>query len=205
MHDTSFNSLSGGMSLKRSIPRKSVIFSICIAVCGLFLLTVKNGIAADKGALLCLIGAFFYAIYIITLDRIAKKDDTLLISIIQLGAVSLLGAVFMLLFETPSLPETSLQWGAVVCLGLVCTAYGFVVQPIAQKYVAPERIGLIFSLEPVFSAILSFIFLQEILEIRGYTGAALIFFSVILSEIIKSTSRLSSDSDDKYVLSEKTR
>lgn len=59
--------------LRRSIPQKSVIFSICLALCGLFLLTAKNGITAEKGALLCLMGAFFYAIYIIVLDKIAKK------------------------------------------------------------------------------------------------------------------------------------
>lgn len=172
--------------LRRSIPQKPVIFSICLALCGLFLLTAKNGITADKGALFCLMGALFYAIYIIVLDKIVKKDDTLLISVIQLGIASLLGIVCMLLFETPALPETPLQWGAIICLGLICSAYGFMVQPIAQKYAAPERIGLIFSLEPVFSALLSFIFLHEILEIQGYVGAALIFTAVILSEVMKS-------------------
>lgn len=172
--------------LRRSIPQKSVIFSICLALCGLFLLTAKNGITADKGALLCLMGAFFYAIYIIVLDKITKKDDTLLISVIQLGIASLWGTVCMLLFETPALPETPLQWGAIICLGLICSAYGFMVQPIAQKYAAPERIGLIFSLEPVFSALLSFSFLHEILEIQGYVGATLIFTAVILSEVMKN-------------------
>ena len=132
-----------------------------------------------------LMGAFFYAIYILVLDKIAKKDDTLLISIIQLGVASLLGTICMLLFETPSLPKTPVQWGAVICLGLICSAYGFIVQPIAQKYAAPERIGLIFSLEPVFSAILSYIFLHEILEVQGYVGAAMIFLSVLLSEVVK--------------------
>lgn len=172
--------------LRRSIPQKPVIISIFLALCGLFLLTTKNGVTADKGALLCLMGAFFYAIYIVVLDKIVKKDDILLISVIQLGVTFLLGAVCMLLFETPTLPETPTQWGAIIGLGLICSAYGFVVQPIAQKYAAPERIGLIFSLEPVFSAFLSFIFLHEILEIQGYVDAILIFTAVILSEIMKS-------------------
>ena len=92
----------------------------------------------------------------------------------------------MLLFEMPSLPKNPVEWGAVIGLGLVCSAYGFVVQPIAQKYASPEKIGLIFSLEPVFSAVLSFIFLHEILEIRGYVGAILILASVILSEKLSS-------------------
>ena len=48
----------------------SVILSVCLALCGLFLLTAESGITADKGALLCLMGAFFYAIYILVLDKI---------------------------------------------------------------------------------------------------------------------------------------
>lgn len=176
--------------LERTIPEKSVIISICIAICGLFLLTAKNGVALDKGAWLCLMGAFFYAVYIIVLDKIAKKEDSFLISIIQLGTASVLGAVFTCLFETPSLPETPAEWGAVFCLGLVCSAYGFVVQPIAQKYAPPEKIGLIFALEPVFSAVLAFIFLHEILEIREYAGAALVLLSVIFSEMVSANGKL---------------
>ena len=172
--------------LSRTLPAKSVIVSICVATFGLFLLTAKDGVALDKGALLCLMGAFFYAIYIIVLDKIAKKEDAFLISIIQLGVASALGMAFMFLVEVPSLPKTSLEWGAVACLGLLCSAYGFVIQPIAQKYASPERIGLIFALEPVFSAILSFLFLHEILEPRGYIGAILILTSVILSEKLAS-------------------
>lgn len=170
--------------LERTFPAKPVIASICMATCGLFLLTAKDGVALDKGALLCLMGAFFYAVYIIVLDKIAKKEDAFLISIIQLGVASALGAIFMVLLETPSLPETPLEWGAVICLGLVCSAYGFIVQPIAQKYASPEKIGLIFALEPVFSAVLSFLFLHEILEVRGYVGAILILISVVLSEMM---------------------
>ena len=125
--------------LKRKLPEKSMVASICIAICGLFLLTATDGLALDKGALLCLMGALFYAIYIIVLDKIAKKEDAFLISIIQLGVASALGAVAMCLFETPSLPTRPVEWGAVIGLGLVCSAYGFVVQPIAQKYAREDR------------------------------------------------------------------
>lgn len=168
--------------LKRRLPNRSVILSIFLAIIGLYLLTVKDTFALNRGSAYCLLAAMFYAIYIIVLDRIAKNEDTFLISIIQLGVASLLGSLFMLGVETPSLPETPGQWGAIISLGLICSAYGFVVQPIAQRYTSPEKIGLIFSLEPVFSAILSYIFLHEVLNVRGYIGAALIFSGVVLSK-----------------------
>ena len=175
--------------LKRTLPSKTIVISILLSVAGLFLLTAKNGIVFDTGAAYCLTGAFFYAVYIIVFARLAKGNDTLLISIIQLGVASLTGAVFMFLSETPSLPATPTQWGAILGLGLICSAYGFVVQPIAQRYTTPEKIGLIFSLEPVFSALLSWLFLHEILGFKGYMGAILIFAAVIFTELSRKTAR----------------
>ncbi|WDV09338.1 DMT family transporter [Lysinibacillus irui] len=169
--------------LKRILPNKSIVFSVLLVIVGLYLLTVKDTITLDEGAVYCLFTALFYAIYIIILDRIAKKENTLLISIIQLGVDSLLGVLFMLCFETPTLPQTTVQWGAILGLGIFCSAYGFLIQPIAQRYTSSERIGLIFSLEPLFAAIISFIFLHEILDIKGYIGATLIFSGVVYSQL----------------------
>lgn len=172
--------------LRRKLPNKSIVFSTLLAIVGLFLLTMRDSFGLDKGAVYCLLAALFYAIYIVVMDKIAKKEDTLLISIIQLGVAVLLSVVFMLFFEKPTLPQTSAQWGAILGLGIICSAYGFVVQPIVQRYTSPEKIGLIFSLEPVFSALLSFLFLHEVLSIKGYIGAALILSGIVLSKSIKA-------------------
>ena len=171
---------------KRKLPDRTIIINVCLVTIGLYFITVQGNVAVNAGSVYCLFGAFSYAVYIIVLDKISKKSDTLLISIIQLGVASILGMTFMLLLEKPSLPATPGQWAAIICLGLVCSAYGFIVQPIAQKYTSPERIGLIFSLEPVFSAILSYIFLHETLQLRGYLGAALVFCGVVSSKLYKN-------------------
>ena len=172
--------------LRRRAPERLVVVSTILASIGLFLLTARDGFSLDKGAALCLMGALFYAIYIVVQDRIAKGEDAFLISILQLGVASLLGLLASFLFEVPTLPQSPATWGAVVYLGLICSAYGFVVQPIAQKHAAPERIGLIFSLEPVFSALLSFLFLHEVLAGINYLGGGLIFLAVVLPELIKT-------------------
>lgn len=169
--------------IHRRLPRTGVALSILIVLAGLFLLTVTTKVNLDFGALYGLLGALGYAIHIILFDWIAKHDDPFPISIIQLGVASLWGAVLMILIETPAWPATALQWGAVLILGLVCGGYGFIVQPLAQKHADPATIGIIFSLEPVFSALLSYVFLHEILSSRGYLGAVLIFVGVILANL----------------------
>ena len=53
-------------------------------------------------------------------------------------------------------------------------------QPIAQKYTTVESTGFLFSLEPVFSAIFAFIFLNENMGEQGYFGAWLILLGVLV-------------------------
>nr|WP_240381131.1 EamA family transporter [Bacillus mycoides] len=44
----------------------------------------------------------------------------------------------------------------------------------AQKYTTSTHTGLIFSLEPVFSALFAYVFMNELLPLKGYIGAVLI-------------------------------
>lgn len=74
-----------------------------------------------------------------------------------------------------------MQWGSIMGLALICSAYGFVLQAVIQKYVTTESTGFMFSLEPIFSAIFAFTFLQERLETNGYVGAVLIFLGVFIA------------------------
>lgn len=67
------------------------------------------------------------------------------------------------------------------------SAYGFVVQTVVQQYTTPENTGFLFSLEPIFAAIFSFIFLHEKLTEMGYLGAIFILAGVFTAIDAKST------------------
>jgi len=150
---------------------------------GIGLLTIKDTFEIETASILCLFGAFLYAIHIIVTNTLTKKSDALLLGIFQLGFAALYGAVFSFILETPSLPATTVEWIAVLGLALICSAFGFVVQPIAQQYTTPERTGILFALEPVSSALCGFLFLQEILKLEGYIGAFLVLCGVFISAI----------------------
>jgi len=65
------------------------------------------------------------------------------------------------------------------CLSL---ALAFAVQAWAQQYTPPTHAALIFSLEPVFAWITSFLFLGERLGSRAAVGAVCILAGVLISE-----------------------
>lgn len=175
------------MILTRKKPRTKVMLGTILAMIGIAFLTIQESFTFDFSAALCIIGAFLYAWHIILTDRFTHKVDGLLLGVYQLGFTSLYGLAASLIFKTPSLPVGAAEWGAILGLALICSAFGFVMQSIAQKHTTPEHTGLLYALEPVFSAIFAFLFLREILAFRGYIGAALVLCGILIPNIKSPT------------------
>jgi len=57
------------------------------------------------------------------------------------------------------------------------------VQTVQQQYTAASHVGLIFTLEPVFSAVIAYLFAGERLAPQGYLGALLMLASLVLMEV----------------------
>ena len=85
--------------------------------------------------------------------------------------------------ERPHLPQSPKIWAAAVFLGLFCSGVAFVIQAVAQQYTTASHVGVIFTLEPVFSGIVAFVFAGEKLLPRGYAGAALMLLSLLVIEV----------------------
>lgn len=171
------------MIITRKKPLLPIVVGTIFTMTGIALLTIKNSFVLETGSAFCVLGAFFYALHIIITNKLTHKAEGLLLGIFQLGFTGLYGFIFSMIFEHLVLPSNNIEWIAVLGLALICSALGFVMQPIAQKYTTPERTGLLFSLEPVFSAIFAYIFLNEILQIKGYIGAVLVLCGVFISSI----------------------
>lgn len=71
-------------------------------------------------------------------------------------------------------------------LALFCTGFAFVVQTVQQQYTTASHVGLIFTLEPLFSAVVAYFLADEVLTARGYVGAALMMSSLVLMELLPS-------------------
>ena len=168
--------------ITRKLPSKKIGSGVLIVTTGLALLLIGDDFTIAPGAFYCLVAALLYAIHIIVTNRFVREvDDALQLGIYQLGFTTLFATIGTFLFETPVLPNSAIHWFAILGLALICSAYGFVMQPIAQKYTTPESAGFLFSLEPIFSAILACIFLHENMGLQGYLGAILILAGVLIA------------------------
>ncbi|WP_100486766.1 DMT family transporter [Sporolactobacillus pectinivorans] len=169
--------------LFRFKPELKMIVGVALSLIGIGLLTWNGRLAPESGDLYCVLGALANAVYIILADRFTKRVNSVALSIWQMGFTGILALLISMIIEVPRIPDTMGSWISVLGLGILCSAAGYMMQTVAQKYTTSTHAGLIFTLEPVFAALFAYIFTGETLSMRGYAGAGLVLISIIIMEI----------------------
>ena len=171
-------------AISRKPPSKRSIICAIITLAGVGLLTLKGGkVSLGTGEVLCICSAITYASVIILTDRFSRKADALIIGIMQVGFLALFATVGSFAFETPCLPQGGREWGAILVLALVCTCFGFTLQPVAQRYVSTEIAGQFCALNPLTASILGIVFLDERLGVYGIIGAVMILSGILIQNL----------------------
>lgn len=174
--------------IEKKLPSRPVAIAIICTMIGISILTLNSTFTFQIGDLFCLLTAVAYSIYIILNGYFTKSVDSLAFGIYQMGFATIISGILCLLFETPQIPTTSSAWIAVLGLGILCSAFGFIGQTVAQQYTSPTLTGLIFSLEPIFAAIFAVIFLGESITTKLIIGGLFIFGGNIIAQLEQFTS-----------------
>jgi drug/metabolite transporter (DMT)-like permease len=72
----------------------------------------------------------------------------------------------------------------VLYTSLLATIITTTLQTKYQKYTTPSKAGIIFSLEPIFAAIVAYFLLSEKISNFGYIGCIFIFCGLLISEMM---------------------
>ena len=169
---------------------------IVTAFLGLFFMTVppgRQGIAdfanINAGDLLSLACAIAFAFQIILIGRASQRFPFEQIAVLQMATAALLTAMATPLLEYPHLELAPTVVTAILVTGILGTAVAFTVQAWAQQFTPATHAALIFTLEPVFAWLTSFMVLKERLGIRAGAGALLILAGVLVSELLGNVAR----------------
>ena len=128
--------------LYKKLPGKLTVISTGMAMLGVVLLALGQG-ELSGGFTWGLAAGLCYAAAIIVTERLSHGSTaTLGIGIVQVGTMGVLSFLAMLLTETPQLPQSGSQWLMLAMLIIVCTGFGFTLQPMAQSHVSAARAGL---------------------------------------------------------------
>ena len=173
----------------KKAPGKKLTFVVILCFIGIALLTLGDDFSINmehlKGDLLCLMCAVAYAADLLLTEKAVSHEevDAYNLGVFQLGVTGALNLIMALIVETPQAPHTMEVWSAVIFLSVFCTGVAFVLQPVAQQYTTASHVGVIFTLEPVFAAVVAYFFAGEILSFKAYLGAALMLASIFIMEI----------------------
>ena len=172
---------------KKAGAKLTLVVIMCFV--GIALMTLKDDFSINtenlRGDMLCLMCAVAYAVDLILTERAVSHEevDAYLLGVFQLGVTGILNFMLAFIFETPHFPETAGVWGSVIFLSVFCTGIAFVLQPVAQQYTTASHVGVIFTLEPVFAAIVALVFAHEVLSVKAYIGALLMLARIFVMEI----------------------
>ena len=169
--------------IKEKVSRNSIIGAF-FALIGLWFLNYTNSFSFNFGDFLVLLCAFSFAMHIISVGLYIKKLDYVLLVIVQLATVSILSLFLAVIFERPALNLSysfNVWWG-IIFMGVFATAFAFYMQNRFQRYSTATKTAIIFSGEPIFSAIFAYFLLGEKVGLIAWIGGLLIIFGMIISQ-----------------------
>jgi drug/metabolite transporter (DMT)-like permease len=156
--------------------------SLALALLGLIVLVglPGQGTINPYGAVLALGAAIVYALYIPVMDHLQRGVNVYATSFaVCLGcAVLLTGYAAVrgeLLFVQPAA-----SWLAMIVLGVVCTAFTFVLFFKALPVLGPVRTAISLTVEPFFAAILAHLVLDQPITLAVLLGGSLICMAVVV-------------------------
>lgn len=131
----------------------------------------------------------FFSLYIIQMDRVGVEIPIRVSVFYQsfvagfFALVSVIGLHFTGIEEAKINPNMRLIPG-VLYNALLASVLTTFLQTKFQHYVSPTRVGIIFSLEPVFSSIIAFLLLGETSGPIRIAGCTIVFGGLLLAELI---------------------
>jgi len=161
------------------------------AVVGLYFLTVPiEGLARlNRGDILTFVAAALYAVHIILVGDYTQRHSHGALSVLQVAACAGLAWVSTGFLATtgwdPARFDASRELfiGIAIC-AVFATAAAFSIQLWAQQYTTPSHAAIIFTLEPVFAVITSYLVIGERLNTRSIIGAIFVLGGILIAELL---------------------
>ncbi len=170
---------------RRQKPTRLQGLSAALAVAGMWLLT-GGASGFNIGDALTLVAAAAYSAHLIFTDKYVKAEaDPVLLVFHQFWMVSALSFAIALLSGSSLAVAGVNAWGVILFLAVFPTLTAFFIQMLAQRHSEPFKVGIIFTLEPVFAALFAWTWGgEEFVPVKA-AGGLLIVSGMLIGELSK--------------------
>ena len=158
--------------------------SVAIAVCGLYLLCMRNGFGGvERSDMVLLLCAVLFSFQIMAVNHYGPQVDGVRLSLRQFFVVAVESSVAALLLEHPAPAEFAVNAVPLLYCGVMSSGVAYTLQILGQRDMNPAVGSLIMCLESVFSALGGWVLLHQSLSPREGVGCVLIFAAVVLAQL----------------------
>ena len=159
---------------------KRVVFSVFLSVAGLYLLCFHPEGGFSIYDFWLLVGAFFYGVHILVVDKFSKVHP-IKASCVQSLIAGILSLIPMFIMETPTLSSLAACKVPLLYAGFLACGVAYTLQMFGQKHTFPILASLILCLESVFAVIGGALILGEIMNAREIVGCILMISAFIIA------------------------
>ncbi|KAF0226102.1 MAG: permease of the drug/metabolite transporter (DMT) [Erysipelotrichaceae bacterium] len=167
------------MFRKRKITT-SVILGVGLSVIGTGFLTLNDSFSFQLGDVLLVACAVVFALHIVVIEKLAKYNDVMAATLIQVFTVSILGFGISA-FTQPVIPTEG--WIYVLYAGLFASGLAFLLQIYGQKHVNSTISGILLAFEALFGALGAVLILHEPFSKNTLIGGFLMMCAVFMVEL----------------------
>lgn len=172
---------------------------VVAAIVGLYLLCIPaagdlGGV--NKGDMIMLVCALFFALHILAVDYFSPKVDGVKLSCIQFFVAGIISIILIfpldpaLGFDLPTWENILGSWFPLCYVGIMSCGVAYTFQVTGQAYTDPTSASMILSLESVFGVIAGMIFLGEVMAVREVFGCIIMFAAIIVAQLPSKEERL---------------
>jgi drug/metabolite transporter (DMT)-like permease len=170
-------------------PHWNAFLGALLAFIGIVFLTTPAHAGFDlhsinAGDLLTLACAFGFACHVLALAHFSPRMHFEQLAMIQVSFAALFMAISLPIFEQPHIHVSGRVVIALLVAAVLATAVAFTVQSWAQQILPATHTAVLFTLEPVFAWLTSWMVLGEHLGMRSGTGALLILAGICITELL---------------------
>jgi drug/metabolite transporter (DMT)-like permease len=165
------------------VVRPIVWIGACIALAGLYFLSVQGAEEINTGDVLVFLGTFAWAAQVLIIGWASPRSDPIRLAVIQTVIAAILTLIAAAIVEGLSWQQAWAARWPLLYSGILATSVAFTLQIIGQRKTPPALAAILLSLEAVFAAMAGWALLHEELDAKQLVGCGMMLTGILLSQM----------------------
>jgi drug/metabolite transporter (DMT)-like permease len=167
---------------RRRVPRLTIWIAAFLSAVGLYFLSTGGLLQFNRGDLLVMLSAAFWACHVILIDWMVQRVELMQFAAGQYIVCGLVSLCLGLYLDPEALKPVVSNWWLLAYMGIISVGVGYTLQAAGQRVAPPADTAIILSMEAVFAALGGWLFLGERLAPLQILGCGIILLGMLLAQ-----------------------